>query len=144
MLTKLYVALAGAMTALPQLALVGENFTRELKGALALKRSAAAVAALVALGAPANAHTQWANGEPVPSWVRAICCGPNDVHHLRPDQVSLRGDGYHIEGYPDAIPESNAQPSPDGEYWAFYRAVSTDAGVSYSNIYCFFTPFQGT
>jgi hypothetical protein len=137
-LTKLYLAWAGAVTALPLIALASENFTPRLK------RSAAAVATLVALAAPASAHTQWANGDPVPSWVRAICCGPNDVHHLRPDQVSLRGDGYHIEGYPEAIPESNAQPSPDGEYWAFYRAVSTDAGVSYSNVYCFFTPFQGT
>lgn len=35
----------------------------------------------------AYAHDYWRNGEPVPSWVKVVCCGRTDAHHLRPDEV---------------------------------------------------------
>lgn len=89
----------------------------------------------------AEAHDRWANGEPVPSWVKAMCCGPDDVHHLRADQVHLMADGWHIDGYPNVLPVGSDQPSPDGEYWAFWNKFR-DGSVS--RVYCFFTPFQGT
>lgn len=86
---------------------------------------------------PAVAHDQWANGEPVPSWVKLACCGPDDVHHLRPDQVRIQGENYIVEGYPSPIPVSAAQPSPDGEYWIFYRTL---ANGDKTRVYCFFIP----
>jgi hypothetical protein len=36
---------------------------------------------------PTYAHDYWADGKPVPNWVKTSCCGPADAHHLRPDQV---------------------------------------------------------
>lgn len=90
--------------------------------------------------ATAFAHDTWQNGDPVPPWVKASCCGPEDVHHLTEDQVHLRDDGYHIDGYPDVIPTNAAIPSPDGSYWAFYKQF--DSGI-FSKVYCFFVPFSG-
>jgi hypothetical protein len=87
-----------------------------------------------------GAHERWANNEPVPPWVKAICCGPEDVHHLRPDQVHVRPEGWQVDGYPDTIPIDQAMPSPDGDYWIFYKHFP--AG-DVSKVYCFFTPFNG-
>jgi hypothetical protein len=43
-----------------------------------------ALGGLLALcaGNRAYAHDQWANGDPVPAWVKRACCGPHDIHHL--------------------------------------------------------------
>lgn len=101
-------------------------------------------AALLFVAPAAHAHDRWADGEPVPAWVRAVCCGPTDVHHLRADQVELRSDGWHIEGYPDVVPESKAEPSPDGDYWVFYKQFPVSSGGGFSNIYCFFVPPFGS
>ena len=91
--------------------------------------------------ATADAHDRWANNEPVPPWVKAVCCGPDDVHHLSPEQVHITPDGYRVDGYPDLIPQEQAQPSPDGDYWIFYRHFP-EGGLS--KVYCFFAPFNGT
>jgi hypothetical protein len=96
--------------------------------------------ALLVTGA-AGAHDRWANNEPVPSWVKAVCCGPTDVHHLRPEQVHLSSEGWRVDGFPDLIPIETATPSPDGDYWIFYRQFP-DGDTS--KVYCFFTPFNGT
>ena len=98
-----------------------------------------AIAMLIATSA--SAHDHWANGEPVPPWVKAICCGPEDVHHLRPEQVHAMADGWHVDGYPTPIPINKAMPSPDGDYWIFYKRFPTGDA---SQVYCFFTPFNGT
>jgi len=92
----------------------------------------------------ARAHDQWADGSEVPAWVKKACCGPEDVHHLRDDQVHLTADGYKVDGYPDLIPVSKALPSPDGTFWIFYKMSDTANGPSYSPVYCFFSPFNGT
>ena len=79
------------------------------------------LAAASLLGAaPAVAHDQWANGDPVAGWVKSACCGPADAHHLRPDQVTLnaRGD-YVVDGYREPLPARIALPSQDGNYWIF-------------------------
>ena len=96
---------------------------------------------LVMMLSRAHAHNTWANDQPVPPWVKAVCCGPDDVHHLRPNQVQIRPDGWHVEGYPDPIPTDQALPAPDGDYWIFYKHFP-DGQVS--KVYCFFTPFSGT
>jgi len=97
--------------------------------------------AAIALGcAPASAHDVWANGAPVPAWIKRACCGPSDAHHLRPDQVHRVSDEYYtVDGYYYQIPISDALPSEDGEYWIFYR---TNKSGSQTGVFCFFAPMN--
>lgn len=99
------------------------------------------VLAVVYICRPARAHDAWANGDPVPDFVRRACCGKDDVHHLRPEQVHLQLDGYHVDGLKDPIPASRMEPSLDGDWWVFYRRF--EDGTT-STPYCFFGPFSGT
>jgi hypothetical protein len=88
----------------------------------------------------AEAHDVWANGKVVPDWVKAACCGPEDVHHLRPDQVHRISDDYYmVDGYQHRIPARDALPSQDGDYWIFYK--DNDGGTQ-SGVYCFFVPMD--
>ena len=87
----------------------------------------------------AHAHDFWSNGEPVPPWVKAQCCGPRDVHHLRAGAVHIEADGYHIDGLKTVVPIARALPSPDGSYWAFWNPVAEPEPV----IFCFFAPLNG-
>ena len=102
------------------------------------------LAALVAL--PACAHDQWANGAPIPDWVKASCCGPADAHHLTSDQVHRDGDYYRVDGFLRPIPIAVALPSQDGDYWIFYRDKDGAPGINgggsggQSGVYCFFVP----
>lgn len=95
---------------------------------------------LAASVCPSHAHDKWANGEPVPPWVKNACCGPSDVHHIPAEAVHLLGDGYHIDGIKTVIPADKAIPSPDGTFWGFW----SESGEPDPVIYCFFSPFQGT
>lgn len=98
--------------------------------------------AMVSVGVPvARAHDLWADGSPVPAWVKAACCGPNDVHHLVPSQVHALRDGWHVDGYNSAVPYGTELPSEDGDYWGFW-ADYPHGGQS--RMYCFFTPSQGS
>lgn len=103
-----------------------------------------AVSALAAffallLMATAHAHDRWANGEPIPSWVKEACCGVADAHHIPQEAIHLRDDGYHIDGIKTVVPEKKALPSPDGTFWVFW----SEAGEPEPTIYCFFAPLQG-
>jgi hypothetical protein len=89
---------------------------------------------------PAYAHDQWANGKDVPAWVKASCCGPEDVHHLKPDQVHTKPDGWHVDGYPSVLAYGTELPSQDGDYWIFYKEL---ADGSFTQVYCFFSPARG-
>ena len=102
----------------------------------------AAISILLSSGAlcvdAAQAHDYWSNGKAVPAWVKAACCGPEDVHHLTPDQVHRISDGYYqVDGYNRPVPVSSALPSQDGDYWIFYR---DNVGGTQSGVYCFFVP----
>jgi hypothetical protein len=88
---------------------------------------------------PALAHDFWSNNDPVPPWVKAQCCGPDDVHHLRPGAVHIMADGYHIDGIKTIVPIEQALPSPDGTYWAFWSPHGEPEPV----IICFFAPVNG-
>ena len=90
---------------------------------------------------PAMAHDRWADGGPVPAWVKAQCCGVSDAHHLTPDQVHVTPGGYKLDGYARVISEDRLLPSPDGSWWVFYRTY--DDG-SQSTVYCFFGPENGS
>jgi hypothetical protein len=114
------------------------NVGSGMKGLIAI------LGALVAL--PACAHDQWANGAPVPDWVKASCCGPADAHHLTSDQVHRDGDYYRVDGFLRPIPIAVALPSQDGDYWIFYRDKDGAPGINgggsggQSGVYCFFVP----
>jgi hypothetical protein len=104
--------------------------------ALSMNRSIIALATLT-LFQTAHAHDRWNNGEQVPAWVKAECCGPNDAHHLRPEQVSRNAAGdFLVDIYPKPIPAREALPSQDGDYWLFFYE---NYGV-YGGVRCFFVP----
>ena len=68
-----------------------------------------ALATALALFQTAHARDHWDNGEQVPALVKTVCCGPNDVHHLRPEQVRRNAAGdYVVDIYPFPVP---ARPS---------------------------------
>lgn len=98
-----------------------------------------AALALAYAQAPAMAHDFWSNGDPVPPWVKAQCCGPQDVHHLKPSAVHIMADGYHIDGINTVVPVERALPSVDGGYWAFWNPSLEPNPI----IYCFFAPQNG-
>lgn len=88
----------------------------------------------------AGAHDFWSNGEPVPLWVKAECCGPGDAHHLEAGAVHIRADGYHIDGIATVVPIAQALPSQDGSYWAFWNPLDWSGTPA---IFCFFAPLNG-
>jgi hypothetical protein len=96
--------------------------------------------ALMALGTGASAHDVWSNGDPVPAWVKKACSGPEDVHHLTPDQVHLTPLGWRVDGYPDLIPVGKELPSPDGGYWI--STIAVQRRRVHSGL--LFPPFNGT
>ena len=99
-----------------------------------------AVVAFVLSCGPCLAHDVWSNGRTVPRWVKDSCCGPEDVHHLRPEQVHRVSDDYYmVDGYYKQIPARVALPSQDGDYWIFYRE---DIAGGQSTVYCFFVPMN--
>ena len=83
---------------------------------------------------PAFAHDYWANGQPVPAWVKSSCCGPEDAHLLREDQVHALSDGIHIDGLTTVVPYARVLPSQDGQIWGFWNE---NLGKQ-APIYCFF------
>jgi hypothetical protein len=89
---------------------------------------------------PAAGHDRWFDGAEVPIWVRQACCGVADSHHLQPNQVHIVQGGYQVDGYKDLIPEKKMEPSPDGEFWIFYRNLPNG---DQSVVYCFFGPLSG-
>jgi hypothetical protein len=101
------------------------------------------------LQSPTYAHDYWTDGKAVPNWIKASCCGPADVHHLRPDQVhKVSGDeakklrpnyakfvGAHlnyfvVDGYfrPIYADGPNVIPSQDSDYWLFYNDGGKQCG----------------
>ena len=86
---------------------------------------------------PAQAHDSWTDGSSVPAWVKAQCCGIDDVHHLSPDQVHRTDSGYRVDGYPRLIADDRLMPSHDGDWWVFYKDFG---GGRFSDVYCFFGP----
>ena len=99
-----------------------------------------AVAACLLIAEPAVAHDFWANGEPVPIWVKAACCGPADAHHLKPSAVHITPEGVRIDGLDVVVPISRVLPSMDNESWAFWNPNAEPSPL----IYCIFLPLNGT
>lgn len=84
--------------------------------------------------APGHAHDQWANGDPIPAWIKQACCGVADAHILGPDDYRIDAAGFHIKGINMVVPFDRILPSQDGKVWAFYPpGVGENASV-----YCVF------
>jgi hypothetical protein len=98
---------------------------------------ALAISICAGLTIPAAAHEQWFNGVPVPGWVKSGCCGREEAHHLEPWRVHAMPDGWHIDGYHQAIAYGREFRSEDGEYWIFSRDYEDGPLVL-----CFFAPEQ--
>jgi hypothetical protein len=85
----------------------------------------------------------------IPDWIKGYCCGPQDMHRLRGDQVHQDDAGlWHIDGYPGPVPRENVnrdnQASQDASYYAFYCEPDTKGAActagKFSQVWCFFTP----
>ena len=82
----------------------------------------------------AQAHEEWANGTPVPTWIKTACCGPADAHLLSEDEYFIDNFGFHVKGIDMVFPLDKVLPSQDGKVWAFFPS-----GVGeHANIYCVF------
>lgn len=87
-----------------------------------------------------HAHDKWADGSPVPEWVKRYCCSPDDIHHYRYDEVKITREGFVLPDYPKVIPADDKLhvfKSEDGDYWAFFATYSDGTK---SDIYCLFAP----
>ena len=94
----------------------------------------------VLMASPAMGHDNWANGQPIPAWVKSYCCGPEDVHHIPASAIHVMADGYHIDGIQTVVPIEHALPSQDGDYWGFWFPSAEPDPV----IFCFFAPVNGS
>jgi len=83
------------------------------------------------------AHERWADGTPVPAWIKAACCGVADAHRLTVGQIKHVDGGWLIEGYNYLVPDDRVAPSQDEFVWIFYRSYGD--GVQ-SRPFCVFIP----
>lgn len=111
-----------------------------------------ALAALVTLVTPALPHDSWiskgGHRNPGDEW----CCGVGDCGEKVAGEAFAGTDGWHVNavflieggaengnvsfGINEVIPYAEAQPSPDGEFWACRRPDGTRR--------CFFAPPPST
>jgi hypothetical protein len=99
-----------------------------------------AALAATALLAPAFSHESWISRGGHRNAAGEWCCGERDCAIVPKRDVIAEGEWYTLlsrdrNGAPDiweTIPLSEAQPSPDGEYWRCRRADGSRR--------CFFAP----
>lgn len=94
----------------------------------------------IVLAGRAMAHDQWADGRPIPAWVKQACCGPADAHWLQASQLHRVDGGWLVDGFPGVFPDDKVLPSEDGEIWGFWRVW--DGGDIPPSAYCLFMPMS--
>lgn len=94
-----------------------------------------------------SAHAETNEFKNLPDWVQSSCCGAQDAHKLRADQVYRNEDGsWHADGYTHLIPNSESiRASQDSSAWAFYNEHVVGPGGpgtgGQGSMYClFFVP----
>jgi hypothetical protein len=107
---------------------------------------------------PTNAHDQWANGDPIPAWIKSHCCNGEEAHNLTKEMgvterdVKAREGGamivvpgsdpttryiyYRVKGFNNEVVAAQVFPSQDGNIWAFYA----QGGPPQASIWCLFVP----
>jgi len=102
-------------------------------------------ATLVAGPVTTSAHDSWISRGGHRNAAGEWCCGEGDCFVIPKEQVIMTAEGYVIIYGPvagvgpqqhEAIPFSEAQPSPDGEFWRCRRPDGTRR--------CFFAPPPST
>lgn len=97
---------------------------------------------------PALAHDSWISSGGFSNGAGEWCCGDGDCGIKTAGNVIARADGWHVNavftiagsddkgnvsfGLHETIPYSQAQPSPDGAFWACKRPDGSRR--------CFFAP----
>lgn len=118
----------------------------------------ALLALLALVSTKVLAHDKWANGDPIPEWVKKACCNGNEAHDLGEggDKVHVRlKDGevvaYNVDGFNNQVDPTKVHPSEDNHTWAFYGgpayeddhhhiAAPLPGDTSNFVIYCLFVP----
>lgn len=77
------------------------------------------------------AHDSWISRGALRNAAGEWCCGEGDCFIIPSRQVSVRPAGYRLPGG-EMVPFSEAQPSPDGEFWRCKRPDGSRR--------CFFAP----
>jgi hypothetical protein len=107
-------------------------------------RLAVLCCALLLAGA-ASAHDSWINRGGHKNGAGEWCCGEGDCFVVPKERIAVTGEGNGIVHGPlvgigaplhEAIPFSEAQPSPDGEFWRCKRPDGSRR--------CFFAPPPST
>lgn len=95
---------------------------------------------------PAIAHDFWINGKR--NGAGEWCCGAGDCALMDPKSVAATSRGYVVNGwgtiegskvrefYHESVPEPEAMPSPDGQFWRCKRPDGSRR--------CFFAPPPNT
>ena len=110
-----------------------------------LARLTLVIAGLTLIVPITSAHDSWISRGGHRNAAGEWCCGTGDCFVVPKERVIMTGEGYVIIQGPvagmgpvqhEAIPFSEAQPSPDGEFWRCKRPDGTRR--------CFFAPRGGT
>ena len=115
-----------------------------------LARLALVFTALLLVAPDTSAHDTWIYGGGYRNAAGEWCCGEGDCALMSPGSVALTSRGYEIRGvgtinqgessryerYDELVPQSEAQPSPDGAFWRCKRPDGTRR--------CFFAPPPAT
>ena len=62
------------------------------------------------------------------------CCGIDDCYKIRPEEVSIQGDMYHVTRWGASFPIKRTLPSADSYFWMC---------VDEMDVRCFFAPLGG-
>src|SRR6266403_1796523 len=110
-----------------------------------LARLALVFATLVIIVPDTSAHDSWISRGGHRNAAGEWCCGEGDCFVVPKERIMMTGEGYVIIHGPlagigpqlyEAVPFSEAQPSPDGEFWRCKRPDGSRR--------CFFAPPPST
>ena len=110
-----------------------------------LARFALVFASFLLIAADSTAHDSWISRGGLRNGAGEWCCGEGDCFIVPKDRVVMTGEGYVIVQGPlagmgpvqhETVPFSEAQPSPDGEFWRCKRPDGSRR--------CFFAPPPST
>ena len=105
----------------------------------------AAIVLTACVGGDSLAHDSWISRGNHRNGAGEWCCGAGDCFIVPKERVMMTGEGYVVIQGPlagvgpqfhEAVPFSEAQPSPDGEFWRCRRPNGSRR--------CFFAPPPST